>query len=125
MHYLIVDDSPTMRRIVINALAVLGFEKVTQAENGLDALEKLSTNKIDFIITDWNMPEMNGLQLIEAIRANPKTKDIPILLVTTRGSKEDIMLALKAKVNNYVVKPFTPMVLKEKITSILNAIKIK
>jgi two-component system chemotaxis response regulator CheY len=121
MKFLVVDDSPTMRRIVINALKSFGIEDIVEAEDGQDALSKLQTHKIDFVITDWNMPNMSGLDLTKAIRASEQWKNLPILMVTTRGLKEDIIQALQAKVNNYIVKPFTPQVLKEKITAILKA----
>jgi two-component system chemotaxis response regulator CheY len=121
MKFLVVDDSPTMRRIVINALKSFGIEDIVEAEDGQDALSKLQTHKIDFVITDWNMPNMSGLDLTKAIRASEQWKNLPILMVTTRGLKEDIIQALQAKVNNYMVKPFTPQVLKEKITAILKA----
>lgn len=121
MKFLVVDDSPTMRRIVINALKSFGIEDIVEAEDGQDALSKLQQNKIDFIITDWNMPNMSGLDLTKTVRASEQWKNIPILMVTTRGLKEDIIQALQAKVNNYIVKPFTPQVLKEKITAILQA----
>jgi two-component system chemotaxis response regulator CheY len=123
MHFLVVDDSPTMRRIVINALKTFGFEDVVEAEDGQDALAKLQQNKVDFVITDWNMPNMTGLELTKAIRTDDKFKHLPILMVTTRGLKSDIVEALKAKVNNYVVKPFTPQVLREKIGAVLKALK--
>lgn len=122
MQYLVVDDSPTMRRIVINALKTFGVTDVVEAEDGQDALDKLQAGNIDFVITDWNMPNMTGLELTKAIRSNEAFKSLPILMVTTRGLKEDIIEALKAKVNNYVVKPFTPQVLKEKIDSIMAAL---
>lgn len=119
MKFLVVDDSPTMRRIVINALKSFGIEDVVEAEDGQDALSKLQAHNIDFIITDWNMPNMTGLDLTKTIRANDMWKNLPILMVTTRGLKQDIIEALQAKVNNYIVKPFTPQVLKEKIMAIL------
>lgn len=122
MKFLVVDDSPTMRRIVINALKTFGYSDVVEAGDGQEALDQLAKNKVDFVITDWNMPNMSGLDLTKAIRANDNTKSLPILMVTTRGLKQDIIEALKAKVNNYVVKPFTPQVLKEKLDAILKAI---
>ena len=122
MKYLVVDDSPTMRRIVINSLAVLGITGIVEAENGEDAWKKLKSAKIDFMITDWNMPEMNGLELVQYVRKDPELKDLPILMITTRGNKEDIVAALKAKVNNYVVKPFNPSTLKQKIDAVLAGI---
>ncbi len=121
MKFLVVDDSPTMRRIVINALKTFGIEDIIEAEDGQDALSKLQQNRIDFVITDWNMPNMSGLDLTKTIRASDQWKNLPILMVTTRGLKEDIIQALQAKVNNYIVKPFTPQVLKEKILAIIQA----
>ncbi|MCX6154999.1 MAG: response regulator [Candidatus Kapabacteria bacterium] len=123
MVYLVVDDSPTMRRIVINALATFGIKEVVEACDGQEGLDKLNANHIDFVITDWNMPVMNGLELTKSIREHPTYQNIPILMVTTRGLKQDIIEALKARVNNYVVKPFTPQVLKEKIDAVLKAVK--
>lgn len=122
MKYLVVDDSPTMRRIVINALKTFGYTDIIEAEDGQDALDKLQETKVDFVITDWNMPNMTGLELTKAIRSSSDFKDLPILMVTTRGLKQDIIEALQAKVNNYVVKPFTPQVLKEKLDAILKAL---
>jgi len=120
LRFLIVDDSMTMRRIVINSLRNLGYENFVEAGDGKEALDKLASDTtINFIITDWNMPVFSGLELIKAIRSDPKIDQIPVLMVTTRGIKEDIIEALKAKVNNYIVKPFTPHILKEKIESIL------
>jgi two-component system, chemotaxis family, chemotaxis protein CheY len=120
MKFLVVDDSPTMRRIVNNSLKGLGYTDVIEAEDGKDALAKIEG--IDFIITDWNMPVMTGLEFTKAVRADEKYKHLPILMVTTRGVKDDIVEALQARVNNYVVKPFTPTVLKEKIDTIIKSI---
>ena len=119
MKFLVVDDSATMRRIVINALKGIGYTDVVEAEDGKDALAKLMTDKIDFVITDWNMPNMSGLEFTKAVRAENDFQNIPILMVTTRGIKQDIVEALQARVNNYVIKPFTPAVLKEKIDQVL------
>ena len=120
LKFLIVDDSQTMRRIVTNSLKNLGYEDFVEASDGKDALVKLSSDdSLNFIITDWNMPVLSGLELVRAIRGDEKMKELPILMVTTRGVKEDIIEALKAKVNNYVVKPFTPAILREKIDQIL------
>lgn len=123
MRFLIVDDSPTMRRIVINALKTFGYTDFIEAGDGQEALLKLSSEPVDFVITDWNMPVMNGLDLTKTIRSTPSISHLPILMVTTRGLKQDIIEALKAKVNNYVVKPFTPQVLKEKIDAVLSTVK--
>jgi len=120
LRFLIVDDSMTMRRIVINSLRNLGYENFVEAGDGREALDKLASDStINFIITDWNMPVFSGLELIKAIRSDAKLEHMPVLMVTTRGIKEDIIEALKAKVNNYIVKPFTPHILKEKIEQIL------
>lgn len=123
MKFLVVDDSPTMRRIVLNALKSFGYTENLEAADGQEALTVLNENSVDFVITDWNMPVMTGLELTRAIRSDAKLKSLPILMVTTRGLKADIIEALKARVNNYVVKPFTPPILKEKIDSILTALK--
>jgi two-component system chemotaxis response regulator CheY len=117
--FLVVDDSLTMRRIVINTLRAIGYEKVTEAVDGKDALAKLLTEGSDFVITDWNMPEMNGLELTKSIRSSAQFADLPILMITTRGNKDDVIEAMKARVNNYIVKPFTPLGLKEKIEHVL------
>jgi two-component system chemotaxis response regulator CheY len=120
LKFLIVDDSVTMRRIVANSLKNLGYSEFVEANDGKEALEKLSVDAtINFVITDWNMPVVSGLELVKSIRSSEKLVKLPILMVTTRGIKEDIIEALQAKVNNYVVKPFTPSILKEKIDQIL------
>jgi two-component system, chemotaxis family, chemotaxis protein CheY len=122
LKFLVVDDSVTMRRIVANSLKTIGHELYVEAGDGREALSKLTADdSINFVITDWNMPEVSGLELVKAIRSNDKFGTIPILMVTTRGLKEDIIEALAAKVNNYVVKPFTPQILKEKIEQIVSA----
>lgn len=115
-----VDDSSTMRRIIKNTLQKLGFSNILEAEHGVEALEVLSKNEVDIIITDWNMPEMDGLTFVKTLRLDPKYIDIPILMVTTEAAKEDILTALKNGVNNYVVKPFTPEILQEKVFKLLD-----
>jgi two-component system chemotaxis response regulator CheY len=122
MKFLVVDDSLTMRRIVINTLKTIGFEDVIEAAHGKEAFAKLSAGGADFIITDWNMPEMNGLDFVKAVRATPQFENLPIIMVTTRGNKEDVIEAMKARVNNYLVKPFTAPGLKEKIESVLKTV---
>ena len=120
LKFLVVDDSVTMRRIVVNSLKNLGYTSYVEATDGRDALAKLAADSsINFVITDWNMPNMTGLELSQAIRGDANLSSLPILMVTTRGVKDDIVQALNAKVNNYVVKPFTPQVLKEKLDAIL------
>ena len=115
-----VDDSSTMRRIIKNTLQKLGFSNILEAEHGVEALEVLAKNEVDIIITDWNMPEMDGLTFVKTLRLDPKYVDIPILMITTEAAKEDILTALKNGVNNYVVKPFTPEILQEKVFKLLD-----
>ena len=117
MRFLVVDDSSTMRRIVINALKNLGHEDILEAENGEKALDAVEQGGIGFIITDWNMPVMSGLDFILAVRAHDA--DVPILMVTTNAAKDDILTAIKAGANNYAVKPFTIDTLKEKVRAML------
>lgn len=114
-----VDDSSTMRRIIKNTLQKIGFETVLEAGNGVEALDVLAKNEVDIIVTDWNMPEMDGLTFVKTLRAKEEYKEIPILMVTTEAAKEDILTALRSGVNNYVVKPFTPDTLKEKVYKLL------
>lgn len=116
---LAVDDSPTMRRIIINSLKKAGFNNVAEATDGKDALAKMKVNSFDFIITDWNMPEMDGMTFVTSVRASSEFKKVPILMVTTRSVKDDIVDAVRAGVNSYIVKPFTPETLKEKIEQVL------
>lgn len=115
---LVVDDMSTMRRIIKTILNQLGYSNVDEAENGKQALAKLKNEKYDFVITDWNMPEMDGLTLVKEIRNDPDLKHLPVLMVTAEAKKENVLEALKAGVNNYIVKPFTPEVLKEKMEKI-------
>jgi len=119
---LAVDDSPTMRRIIVNTLKRAGFENVSEAVDGKDALAKLKTDQFGFVITDWNMPEMDGLAFVNTVRNDPEYKNMPILMITTRSVKEDIIEAMKAGVNNYIVKPFTPETLAEKINQVLASV---
>ncbi len=119
MKLLVVDDSSTMRRIIKNTLGRLGHKEVEEAENGAEAWKKLEEKNFDVLITDWNMPEMNGLELVKKVRSNEKYEDMPIIMVTTEGGKAEVITALKAGVNNYIVKPFTPQVLKEKLEDVL------
>lgn len=120
MKFLVVDDSATMRRIVVNSLQRLGYSESVEAGDGAEALDAFD-GSIDFVITDWNMPTMSGLDFVRALRGRADGTDVPILMVTTRSVREDIVLAAQAGVNNYVVKPFTPAVLKEKIDAVLAA----
>lgn len=121
MKLLVVDDSSTMRRIIKNTLQRLGHKDILEAENGVEAWSLLEQNSdISVLITDWNMPEMNGLELVKKVRAEKKYEDMPIIMVTTEGGKAEVITALKAGVNNYIVKPFTPQVLKEKLEDVLS-----
>jgi len=119
---LAVDDSATMRRILKNTLSRAGYTDVVEAEDGVDAWSKLQSGGFNFIITDWNMPNMSGLEFVNAVRESEKFKQIPIIMVTTRSVKDDIVAAMKAGANNYVVKPFTPNTLKEKIDKVLDSL---
>lgn len=118
-HVLFVEDSPTMRRIIANSLQRLGFASIIEAENGVDALSKLEGKQIDLVVTDWNMPEMNGAELVKTLRAMPEFLQTPIVMITTRGMKDDVMTAMKLGVNGYVIKPFTPDVLRTKLEQVL------
>ncbi len=121
MRILIVDDSSTMRRIIGNVVMQLGFSKDSfdEAEDGIKAWKLLSENQYGVILTDWNMPNMNGLELIQKIRAGGAHQKTPIIMITTEGGKSEVITALKAGVNNYIVKPFSADVLKEKLDSVL------
>ena len=118
MKFLVVDDSATMRRILVNSLQRIGYNDCVEAEDGVQALEKFDPS-VGFVITDWNMPKMSGIDLAKTLRAHGAGKSVPILMVTTRSVREDIVAAVEAGVNNYIVKPFTPQVLKEKIDQVL------
>jgi two-component system chemotaxis response regulator CheY len=115
---LVVDDMSTMRRIVKNIMKQLGFANVEEAENGEEALIKLRADSFGFIISDWNMPVMTGIQLLRAVRADDKLKNIPLLMVTAEAQKENLIEAIQAGVSNYIVKPFTAEVLQEKMNKI-------
>ncbi len=118
---LLVENSPTMRRIITNSLKQLGITHFDQAENGIEALEKLNESKFDLLMTDWNMPEMDGKELVEEVRKSERFKELPILMVSTRGMEEDILTAIQIGVNAYIIKPFTPQVLHEKILNIFRS----
>jgi two-component system, chemotaxis family, chemotaxis protein CheY len=120
MRILVVDDFSTMRRIVKNILRQLGYNNVIEADDGTTALAKLKTEKVDFCVTDWNMPKMSGLELLKEIRADSHLKDIPVLMVTAEALQENIIAAIKAGVSNYVVKPFDAATMAEKIDKIFD-----
>lgn len=123
MKILIVDDFATMRRIVRNLLRDLGFKNTTEADDGSTALPMLKNGEFDFVITDWNMPNMQGIDLLQAMRADEKLKKIPVLMVTAEAKREQIVKAATAGVNGYVVKPFTAETLKAKIDKIFERIE--
>lgn len=116
---LVVDDFPTMRRIVKNLLKQLGFENIDEAEDGSQALKKLQTGEYGLVISDWNMPNMEGIELLRNVRQSPEPlKNIPFLMVTAEAEKEKVIEAIKAGVDNYIVKPFTAELLTEKLSKI-------
>ncbi len=118
MRVLVVDDFSTMRRIVRNILRQLGMNNVVEADDGTTAWEVLNREKIDFIVSDWNMPTMTGIDLLRKVRASEQHSEIPFLMVTAEAQQENILEAAQAKVSNYIVKPFTPDTLKAKIDKI-------
>lgn len=122
LRFLVVDDFATMRRIVRNLLKDLGFNNVEEAEDGQDALTKLQQSAVDFVISDWNMPNMDGLQLLTEIRNSAAWKSIPVLMVTAEAKKENIIAAAQAGASGYVVKPFTAAILEEKLNKIFEKI---
>ena len=119
MKFLVVDDFSTMRRIIKNLLNDLGYANVTEADDGQTALPILQAGGIDFLVTDWNMPGMPGLDLLKAVRSDPKLAKLPVLMLTAEAKREQIVEAAQAGVNGYVIKPFTAVTLKEKIDKIL------
>ncbi len=123
MKILIVDDFSTMRRIIKNLLRDLGFNNTQEADDGLTALPKLQSGDFDFLVTDWNMPGMQGIDLLKAVRADPNLSSLPVLMVTAEAKKEQIVEAAQAGVNGYIVKPFTAATLKEKIDKIFERIE--
>ena len=119
LRFLVVDDFSTMRRIVKNLLNDLGYANVAEADDGKTALPMLQAGGFDFLVTDWNMPGMPGLDLLKAVRADPKLAKMPVLMLTAEAKREQIIEAAQAGVNGYVIKPFTAITLKEKIDKIL------
>ena len=118
MRVLVVDDFSTMRRIVKNILRQLGFTNIVEADDGTTAWETLNKDKIDFIISDWNMPNMTGIELLRKVRSSEEFGDLPFLMVTAEAQQENIIEAVQAKVSNYIVKPFTAETMKQKIDKI-------
>ena len=115
---LVVDDSTTMRKIITDSLSKIGFSNIIQAGDGQVALTKLSD--VELILTDWNMPNMNGLDFVKSVRRMPDYAKIPIVMVTTEAGKGEVVEALRNGVNNYIVKPFTPAILKEKLSAVID-----
>lgn len=120
MSFLVVDDFPTMRRIVRSLLKELGFTNVDEAEDGQDALNKLRSGSFEFVVSDWNMPNMDGLEMLKEIRQDDALKELPVLMVTAEAKKENIIAAAQAGANGYVVKPFTAATLEEKLNKIFD-----
>jgi two-component system, chemotaxis family, chemotaxis protein CheY len=118
---LVVDDFATMRKVIRNLLKQSGFENVIEADDGTAALKILKSQKVDFIISDWNMPNMSGIELLKAVRADDEIGKLPFLMVTAEALKDNVVSAVKAGVSNYIVKPFTAEVLNEKIEKILES----
>jgi two-component system chemotaxis response regulator CheY len=120
MRLLVVDDHPLMVKMLKNILKQLGFNNVISAENGVKALEIIRSEKIDLVITDWNMPEMSGLELLHAIREDDSSKEIPVIMVTAEGLEENVVEAVKTGVDNFIVKPFAPATIKVKIEQVMS-----
>ena len=118
---LVVDDFATMRRIVHNILRDLSFKEILDAEDGSQAVEILKARKVDLVVSDWNMPKMSGIELLRFVRSEESLKDLPFIMVTAESQKENVITAVKAKVSQYVVKPFTAASLGEKLAKILPA----
>ena len=125
MRFLVVDDFSTMRRIVRNLLKELGYTNADEAEDGAVALARLKSEKFDFVVSDWNMPNMTGIELLKAIRAEPSLKDLPVLMITAEARKENIIEAAQNGANGYIVKPFTAATLDEKLSKIFRALEAK
>jgi len=119
MKILVVDDSSTMRRIVKNCLEQMGNHDIVMAGDGVDAIVKLKEHTFDLVLTDWNMPNMDGLTLLKKLRADENFKNVPIIMVTTESEKANVVTALKEGANNYIVKPFRPEIVKSKIEAVL------
>ncbi|MCD4715551.1 MAG: chemotaxis response regulator CheY [Desulfobacterales bacterium] len=121
MDVLVVDDFATMRRILKNILRQIGFTNISEADDGKSALNMLKKQKVDLILCDWNMPEMPGIELLKQVRADDGLKDIPFVMITAEAKKENILAAVQAGVNNYVVKPFTAETISEKLEKVFGS----
>lgn len=125
MKFLVVDDFSTMRRIVRNLLKELGYTNVDEAEDGVVAMQKLTAGGFEFVVTDWNMPNMTGIELLKAIRANSQLQHLPVLMITAEAKKENIIEAAQAGASGYIVKPFTAATLAEKLAKIFEKLDKK
>ena len=123
LRFLVVDDFSTMRRIVRNLLKELGYTNAEEAEDGAAALARLKAEKFDFVVSDWNMPNMTGIELLKRIRAEPTLKSLPVLMITAEARKENIIEAAHAGASGYIVKPFTAATLDEKLTKIFKVLE--
>lgn len=123
MRILVVDDFATMRRIVKSILKQLGYDNIEEAEDGKQAFSMLKASKFDFVVSDWNMPNMTGIDLLKAIRSTPEMKDLPVLMVTAETEKSIVIEAIQAGVNNYIVKPFTAQLFEEKLSKIFEKLE--
>jgi two-component system chemotaxis response regulator CheY len=121
--FLVVDDFSTMRRIVRNLLKELGYVTADEAEDGAIALQKLKNAEFDFVVSDWNMPNMDGLQLLQAIRSDPMLKHLPVLMITAEAKKENIIAAAQSGAHGYIVKPFTAATLNDKLIKIFEKLE--
>ena len=123
MRFLIIDDSLPMRRIIANVLARLGYADIVMVTNGREALKRIETEAFDVVITDWYMPEMSGIEFLRTLRSAPGTKDIPIIIVSGNGSKDDVAQAIQLGVSGYVLKPFTAETLRERVAAICSTVR--
>jgi two-component system chemotaxis response regulator CheY len=122
LKFAVIDDSSTMRRIIVNTLKGMGHTDIIQGEDGVEGWKVIDANPdVDIILTDWNMPNMNGLELVIKIRSDSRFEKTPIVMVTTEGGKKEVIIAMKAGVNNYIVKPFSAEILKEKLDGLVTA----
>ena len=124
MRFLVIDDSMPMRRIISNVLGRLGHTDIIFASNGREALKQIEAERIEFVITDWYMPEMTGLEFVRALRSKEATRDVPIIIVTANASKDDVAQAVQLRVNGYVLKPFTAEILKERIEAVCASVAL-
>ena len=119
MRILVVDDAQTMRRIIVNLLRQLGFTNIIEADDGTSAWERMQSEHVDFVVSDWNMPKMTGLDCLKLLRSSEKYKATPFIMVTAEGKRENVIAAVQAGVSNYIVKPFNAATLKEKLVKVV------